>query len=78
MTNRTLPLRGGVCDEDHMKNANSGIASTQRKAREILPTYPIFDQDEQIQDLQYIWNSVFVKKTLFNKFISSLSVLVSK
>ena len=71
MTNRTLPLRGGVCDEDHMKNANSGIASTQRKAREILPTYPIFDQDEQIQnsfDLQYIWNSGFVKKTLFNSY----------
>ena len=64
MTNRTLPLRGGVCDEDHMKNANSGIASTQRKAREILPTYPIFDQDEQIQDLQYIWNSGFVKKNI--------------
>ena len=56
-----------MCDEDHMKNANSGIASTQRKAREILPTYPIFDQDEQIQnsfDLQYIWNSGFVKNII--------------
>ena len=29
------------------QNANSEIASTQRKVHEILPSNPIFDQDEQ-------------------------------